>query len=218
MTIRTISLLLFLLPLAILTLSGCLNTISQEDVTIEKEPINTSNWKSYTNEEYGFSLEYPEGWEYEERNDELMNYELGRVSFREASCDVGYESKMPCITKVFISYYEPGEYLTDDVFQDPKKCNVDQIPILDFTYRLPEITACNTFMSSDILKNKYMFTTDTADFVLNVRYGDESIGMWKHDWLSDVEKNRQNYPVERMKKNDLSIEEAIISSFQLLDE
>lgn len=179
--------------------------------------IDISNWKTYTNEEYGFSMKYPEGWEYEERSDGLASYELGSLSFREASCDLGYESKLPCDTKVLVSYYEPGGYLTNNVFQDPKKCNIDQIPVLGFTYDLPEIMACNTFMASTILKNKYMFTTDTADFVLNVIYGDDSIGLWKHDWLTNIEKNRKNYPVERMKKNNLSIEEAILSSFQLLD-
>ncbi len=34
---------------------------------LHKNPIDTSNWKEYCNQEYGFCLKYPENWMYTER-------------------------------------------------------------------------------------------------------------------------------------------------------
>jgi len=39
----------------------------------KQEPIDTSNWKTYRNEEYGFEVRYPTNWEVEESN--LFVYE-----------------------------------------------------------------------------------------------------------------------------------------------
>ncbi len=39
---------------------------AQSDTAIDTADIDTSNWKEYCNEEYGFCVKYPEGWEVRE--------------------------------------------------------------------------------------------------------------------------------------------------------
>ncbi len=52
-----------------------------ENLATEKEPlvleeIDTSNWKTYRNEEYGFEVKYPEGWELDTYIDDKKNLEI----------------------------------------------------------------------------------------------------------------------------------------------
>ncbi|NQU99642.1 MAG: hypothetical protein HQ538_02800 [Parcubacteria group bacterium] len=43
-----------------------------EEVAEDSDEIDMSNWQTYENEEYGFSLKYPEGWEKNEIDDERI--------------------------------------------------------------------------------------------------------------------------------------------------
>lgn len=45
----------------------------KSSTTKPKETIDTSNWKTYSNQEYGFSVKYPEGWViFKEENDSIL--------------------------------------------------------------------------------------------------------------------------------------------------
>lgn len=51
-------------------------------VTSTEEAIDTSNWKTYRNEEYGFEFKYPEGWV--ENNRPAYPFNINIISYKDA--------------------------------------------------------------------------------------------------------------------------------------
>ncbi len=52
----------------------------KKSVQLLKKEVDTSNWKTYTNEEYGFSLKYPKHWE---KREEFADETSLNISFSE---------------------------------------------------------------------------------------------------------------------------------------
>lgn len=53
-----------------------------DEVTVnEEDDIDTSDWLTYTNEEYGFSVDYPRDWNYEINTEGLLNEDVISILF-----------------------------------------------------------------------------------------------------------------------------------------
>jgi len=84
----TITTLILLASLG-LVVSGCLKKEPETNTNVntgqnqnantnqQAEEIDTSNWETYKNEEYGFEFKYPEGWDIIDSNDKISVYYKG---------------------------------------------------------------------------------------------------------------------------------------------
>jgi len=86
---------------------------------------------------------------------------------------------------------------------------------LDFKHDLPNVVACQSFNPGVAVSHRYIINTDVVDFMLWIRYYDETIQPRDYDWMSDVEKN-QYYTYDNSERFNLAIQREILKSFQII--
>ncbi len=80
------------------------NQSNQEKVEeLKVEDIDTSNWKDYCNQEYGFCVKYPEGWEYGNIYEDNKSWSIG---FSEKNKQYEYEGGGFDAVEIYISFKE----------------------------------------------------------------------------------------------------------------
>ena len=84
--------------------TGETQTENSEPKTTEEVPeiitsdINTSDWQTYRNEEYGFEVKYPENWSYKVR-------ETGFIEFKDPGQPVYYEGSEAYLFGIYVKNY-----------------------------------------------------------------------------------------------------------------
>lgn len=117
--------------------------ITPETTPTEPNEIDTSDWKTYRNEEYGFEINYPREWERASENEEVESSLLFAVYFRNPSW-IAYEGIPPMVIYVFDKAVLKGNNLKEWL----KKRDID------FPYE---------FLEHNILFNKLTLITRTHD-------------------------------------------------------
>jgi len=133
--------LIIVLMLAGLTVGilGCVKTLPDDEEPVDQEPVDTEittttslaevdtrDWKTYTNKEYGFELRYPDNLVPSEHEDiTLMEEQFNKIYFLKETADSDFSMIVGCffdyqnrdgdrikvehINKHGIKFYRPGE-------------------------------------------------------------------------------------------------------------
>ena len=172
--------------------SGCVPTSKSGDCDRVNEVETTSTWKTYTNEEYGFQLEYPAEWEPLEQDNTLVGARVVilplRYNDREFSslynvCFAPSYQKKPvelqCELEVYISKdvakFAPGQ---NDFLGFPvpdAKMTIDGITAT--TYARGQ-TIQNVFIEQD--NTVYLFTLPRTTAVKLERFEEIFVGPQGH--------------------------------------
>ncbi len=93
-------------------------TLSNSDAG--DKDIDTSDWKTYRNEEYGFEVKYPKGWYWEAYTDEFATHTLLAIGFYPVGKERGYEYR----GDIELSYREKKPFDSFDQY-------IKEIPLLE---------------------------------------------------------------------------------------
>lgn len=134
---------------------------------LELEEIDTSNWKTYRNEEYGFEVKYPEGWEIvgdEKPSDKAKEQGFIRTFFllqKERIClmsnnmHIDYDTNG--IIKISIYNIDKRKNKLD------KECNLEIIDYLKFNNTIEPLKACRYYRQLDMCGHNYFIVNNRHD-------------------------------------------------------
>lgn len=178
----------------------------------------TDNWKTYTNSQYGYSIDYPNDWMVEQA---LYNYDE-----YEQSPPYGYilvsreENELQRIALAELSSRISAGFFEIIVFSNPQNLTLDQwgdrynIPLLaDPSTNLAKVAGATKLNGKDAIKisiNTITVPSQTAIAALNNNY----IYFIRFDNWKDLEKERiEVYNAEEL----IKIYDQILSTFRFID-
>jgi len=151
------------------------------EINNQQSEIDMSDWQTYRNEEYGFEVRYPEGWEMKEENNKLSfidpdNYE---DFYKWTEMEIGFWDNVDSLEEKILEPFKKYGYKTVqefvegeiDVFSySVKSINHLDIPVLTMGahiandyYYIPSLTKSKSYIkinidSSHKLKNLILST------------------------------------------------------------
>jgi len=203
----------------IIGFSGCgsnleNNSIEEDVKTLDNEraslmDIDTSNWQTYRNEEYGFEVKYPEDWVYD--TDNFNDNEI--VSFGQIDCATKYEnsSVKECNSSIGIMYGGFNEELMCNI--DPKKT-----PLIAFSSPESKNADCGSFNGTWLYYWYELSTKGSKDLILYIRHID--VGVDPNNNKSYFDWVRSGRMTEYFDYKELpysSIEKNIFESFRFIE-
>ncbi|MFC1638011.1 PsbP-related protein [Patescibacteria group bacterium] len=156
--------------------------VDKADNQVENRDVfeDISDWQTYENEKYRFSVKYPKSWSYKVyKPDNVTGDAFGEygVYFGEKGCIEKSESVTgDCDNYTFVSIYDDlDEFnkLYERRSDDPKVTGVckKDIDLLDFSEAFPEIRACRKDFFGYVWDN-YYFVYDNLGYKLTIRHID----------------------------------------------
>ncbi|MFH1648470.1 MAG: PsbP-related protein [Patescibacteria group bacterium] len=167
---------------------------NKEPETIESE-VNTSDWKVYKNEEYGFEVRYPKDW--------VLNYR-DKAAARDA----------------IITLTSPQ---TKNAIETALQNKIIEVPSADISfYVIEEKGSLYTYFENRIKMSGYNFIPERKEFSFNGYDAFKIIeGGFGQYFVLYIKKNNKIYRIlfeNRETEKDLnSFENQIISSFKFID-
>jgi len=138
--------------------------------------IDTTDWKTYRNEKYGFEVKYANDWMYKEsvadRNDGIG----GSICFGERSCLEKSEMTGDCENYTCINIDNDLKRFNkkyEDKSDDPSITNIcrSDIPLLNFSETFPGMRAC-WVDNFGYIWDLYFFIDNKLGYMLTIRHQD----------------------------------------------
>lgn len=167
--------------------------------------IDTTNWKTYRNEEFGFEVKYPEDWKFQEKHYKADDIPSD-VYFGEKSCAEEYGNVTDCDYIVNIEVAEDFEYFIEENRMYNGEMFEEEISSLDFSLELPNLNACRTSSRLGFIKDNFIFSNNGVNYRLAISKPDP---YFHKDCESCISVDEVYSPV---------IERKILESFKFIEE
>jgi hypothetical protein len=141
--------------------------------TIDMEKIDTSNWKTYKNNKYGFELKYDNNWIFKEFHTQDKDGGNG-VCFEQINClsEIAQDcDNYVCISVIddLASFNLRYEAKSED-YRESGHCRND-IPLLDFSEPFLDMRACCKDNFGYVWDN-YYFIHNNLGYEMTIRHAD----------------------------------------------